>query len=190
MTSGIPIRPSQFITRDGPGSLVPTVGGSILIPKLSILVNYLLDRSKGKDSFNEPNADGKTDLNKFVIDDSRMERMLRYFNSHKKPFESKIKVFSLPTNADLRVQETQNIMEGYVFPRWGICTQHRGQVAHPASTTGGCRSRWTWRPRWARETPASPAAPAARGLRGRPSRTTPARRPGRERPEWRARAWK
>jgi len=126
MSSNTPVRPSQFVTRDGPGALVPTVGGSILIPKLSILVNYLLDKSKGKNSFKDPDADGKTDLNKFVIIDNRMERMLRFFNSKKKPFESEIKVFSLPTNADLRVPETQNIHQGYVFPRWGICTQHRG----------------------------------------------------------------
>lgn len=126
MNNATSVRSSQFITRDGPGSLMPTIGGSILIPNLSTLINYLLDKSKGKDSFNEPDADGKTDLNKFVISDSRMERMLRYFNSKKKQFESEIKVFKLPTNADLRVQETQNILEGYVFPRWGICTQHRG----------------------------------------------------------------
>lgn len=126
MAEVTPIRPSQFVTRDGPGSLVPTVGGSILIPSLSILVNHLLDKSRGRDAFNEPDADGKTGLNKFVIKDSRMERLLRHFNSREEQFKSEIKIFRLPTNADLRVPETQNVLEGYIFPQWGICTQHNG----------------------------------------------------------------
>lgn len=126
MTSVTPIRPSQFVMRNGPGSLVPTVEGAILIPQLSILVNQLLHTSYGKDNFNQPDADGKTSLSKFVIPDGRMERMLRHFNSKDKPFESDIKIFKLPTNVDLRIKETRNILSGFVFPRWGICTQHKG----------------------------------------------------------------
>ena len=33
-----PVRPSQFVTRDGPGALVPTVGGSMLIPSITRFV--------------------------------------------------------------------------------------------------------------------------------------------------------
>lgn len=126
MTSVTPIRPSQFMMRNGPGSLIPTVEGAILIPQLSTLVNELLHTSSGSDNFNQPDANGKTSLNKFEILDSRMERMLRHFNSREKPFEKNIRIFNLPTNVDLRIKETRNILSGFIFPRWGICTQHKG----------------------------------------------------------------
>ena len=124
-----PIRPSQFMTRNGPGALTPTVEGSMLIPQLSTLVQQLLNSpSKASKNFCEPDsATGKTGLYKFEINDSRMERMLRHFNS--KPgrfFEKNIKIFSLPTNSDLRIKETQSVLSGFIFPRWGLCTQHNG----------------------------------------------------------------
>ncbi len=122
-----PVRPSQFVTRDGPGSLMPSVDGSILIPSITNIVQYLIGASKAKDKFNEPDADGKTGLNKFTISDGKMERLLKHHNSKPdKQFEKEIKVFRLPTNADLSVPETDPVLTGYVFPRWGICTQHRG----------------------------------------------------------------
>jgi hypothetical protein len=123
-----PIRPSQFMTRNGPGALTPTVEGSILMPQLSALVQELLrSGTKASISFSKPNSVGKTGLYKFEITDSRMERMLRHFNSKPdKIFEKNIRVFSLPTNADLSIKETQSIIRGFIFPRWGICTQHKG----------------------------------------------------------------
>ena len=56
-----------------------------------------------------------------------MERMLRHFNSKPgKSFEKNIKMFRLPTNADLRIKEVDSILKGFIFPRWGLCTQHKG----------------------------------------------------------------
>jgi len=123
-----PIRPSQFMTRNGPGALTPTVEGSILMPQLTALVQELLySRTKASISFCKENSIRKTGLSKFEITDSRMERMLRYFNSRpNRIFEKNIKMFSLPTNADLSIKETQSILRGFIFPRWGICTQHKG----------------------------------------------------------------
>ncbi len=123
-----PIRPSQFMTRNGPGALTPTVEGSILIPQLSTLVQELLHSgTKASISFSKPNAIGKIGLYKFEITDGRMERMLRHFNSRPDEiFEKNIRIFSLPTNADLSIKETQSILRGFIFPRWGICTQHKG----------------------------------------------------------------
>ena len=123
-----PIRPSQFITRTGPGALTPTVQGSMLIPQLSTLVQELMNSgTKASVNFSEPDSFGKTGLQKFEINDSRMERMLRHFNSKpEKSFEKNIKIFRLPTNADLRIKEIDPILKGFIFPRWGLCTQHKG----------------------------------------------------------------
>jgi hypothetical protein len=116
------------MTRNGPGALTPTVEGSMLIPQLSTLVQELLNSgSKASVNFSEPDSTGKSGLHKFEINDSRMERMLRHFNSKPgKPFEKNIKIFRLPTNADLRIKETQSVLNGFIFPRWGLCTQHIG----------------------------------------------------------------
>lgn len=124
------IRPSQFITRNGPGALSPTVEGSILMPQLSTLVQQLMHSgTKASISFSKPNSIGKSGLYKFEITDSRMERMLRHFNSRPDEiFEKNIRIFSLPTNADLSIKETQSILKGFIFPRWGICTQHTGPI--------------------------------------------------------------
>jgi len=126
-----PIRPSQFMTRSGPGALTPTVEGSILIPQLSAMVQELLNSgTQASKNFCLPRpSDGKSGLQKFEITDERMVRMLRYFNSSPdKPFEKHIKIFRLPTNADLTIKETQSILKGYIFPKWGICNQHKGST--------------------------------------------------------------
>ena len=122
-----PVRPSQFVTRDGPGSLMPSAGSSILIPSITHIVEFLSSGSKGKDVFNEPDIDGKRGLDKFVITDGKMERLLKQHNSKPdKPFDKEIKVFRLPTNDDLGVPTTQPVLTGYIFPKWGLCTQHNG----------------------------------------------------------------
>ena len=123
-----PVRPSQFVTRDGPGALVPTVSGSMLIPSITRIIRYLARESKAQKNFNQPDDDtGATGLHKFVIDDNQMIRILRKFNSKPdKPFENEIQIFSLPTNAELRLKETDDVFRGYIFPKWGICNQHRG----------------------------------------------------------------
>ena len=121
-----PVRPSQFITRDGPGALVPTVSGSMLIPSLTRIVRFISQESFAQQKFNQPDDDtGATGLHKFVIEDDQMIRLLRKFNSKPdKPFENDIKVFSLPTNAQLRMKATDDVFRGYIFPKWGICNQH------------------------------------------------------------------
>ena len=129
MNSGdTPIRPSQFVTRDGPGSLMPTADGMILIPSIAHITEYLNSTSKGKAEFKQPDeSTGKVGLRKFELDDVRMNRLLQHYNSRPdRQFEGEIKFFRLPTNADLRKNATDSILTGYIFPKWGICSQHEG----------------------------------------------------------------
>ena len=122
-----PIRPSQFINRDGPGAMIPTAGGSIIVPSIDRIVKFLESGKTKGSNFMEPDASGKTGLHKFEIKDNRMERLLWHFNSKDKKFElPNIKIFKLPTNDDLTVSTTEKIIEGDIFPHWGICSAHRG----------------------------------------------------------------
>jgi len=124
-----PVRPSQFVTRNGPGSLIPTTAGSILIPSLQRLVKQLQD-GPSRETFKQPDSEGNTGLDKFTIADDPNARIIRlvtfFIKRFDKNFNSEIKIFRLPTNADLRIPETRNILTGDVFPRWGICSQHVG----------------------------------------------------------------
>ena len=122
-----PIRPSQFITRDGPGAILPTADGSIMIPSLDRLVSFLESGKPKQSNFMEPDANGKTGMHKFEIKDDRIRRLLFNFNSKDNDFDlPNVSVFRLPTNEDLTVPVTERIIEGNIFPQWGICSAHRG----------------------------------------------------------------
>ena len=120
------IRPSQFITRYGPGSLLPTTGASITAPSIGRMFGNL-DKPIG--NFRET-VDGKQQLNKIEINDVNMSRILFQINKEKIPFDD-LHIFSMPTNTSLNsteknVDADQDIYQGELFPEWGICSRHTG----------------------------------------------------------------
>ena len=122
------IRPSQFLTRYGPGSLLPTTGSSIVSPSISSMI---VDLEKPIGNFNEI-VDHKKQLNKIEILDSNMTKMLYQKNGETIPFND-IRIFNMPTNASLNsaektVEPTQTIYEAKLFPKWGICSNHKANT--------------------------------------------------------------
>jgi len=134
----ITIRPSQFITRYGPGSLLPGDSCSVTSPSVEGMIS---DLREPIGNFSEV-VQGKKELNKIEISDSRMIKMLRRFN--KKIDLDEIHVFEMPTNESLNskahpVASFDNIYKSRLFPEWATCSKHSGDrilskiVHHPIS---------------------------------------------------------
>ena len=121
----IPIRPSQFITRYGPGSLLPADACSITSPSIHDMVG---DLNSPIGNFEEQ-VDGKKGLTKISIEDFKMTKMLRRFNPDVEP--ESIRIFEMPTNASLNsrkhpVADHGTIFKSKIFPEWAVCSKHAG----------------------------------------------------------------
>ncbi len=110
------IRPSQFITRYGPGTLLSTKYHTFVVPSIQSLVGNL----NGKGNFADDNLQGISGLYKYEVNDSRMRRMLLRTNTGIN--WRKLKLFSLPTNTSLIVPSTEKIYRCDAFPKWVYCT--------------------------------------------------------------------
>ena len=102
------IRPSQFVTTYGSGSLVALPDGHVVIPTVTTIVNDLKKIMK----FNERNDNGLSGLDKFAIKDPKMERILLSRFSDDK---IQIGIFRLPTNADLQEPEVKPLFKLILF---------------------------------------------------------------------------
>ena len=121
----IPIRPSQFVTRYGPGSLLPGDSCSVTSPSISDMITEL---NKPIGNFAEP-VEGKKELKKIEIHDSKMLKMLRRFNNDVEMDD--IHIFEMPTNASLNsrvhpVADFDKIYKSRIFPEWATCSKHVG----------------------------------------------------------------
>lgn len=111
------LRPSQYVTTYGSGSLVTLPNGHVVVPTVTSIVK---DFKKIK-SFNETNDNGLKGLDKFAIQDQKMEQILLNIFSND---EIQIKIFKLPTNADLQEPEVKELFKANPFPRWSVCYKH------------------------------------------------------------------
>lgn len=92
-----------------------------VIPNLQSLVSDL----RSKTSFAEQNRLGKRGLEKFQIYDSKLEGVIKgklegmgFKDDHE------IRIFRLPSNADMRIPGAQKLYTTNVFPKWSICKRH------------------------------------------------------------------
>ena len=111
----IQIRPSQLITRYGPGSLLAGKSMTWVTPTLQDLIANL----NGVGNFEVPNTPGDKRLYKYELNDSRMKNILHRFNNDVD--WHKLKIFSLPTNSSLIVADMKKIYHCNIFPKWAIC---------------------------------------------------------------------
>ena len=119
------LRPSQFVTTYGTGSLIRVGQLYRVIPSLSRIVE---DLSRTR-SFSEPNSLGKRGLEKFCIQDSKLESMIKGKLEQFDPYDSsEVKIFRLPSNADMRVADGEKLYGTIVFPRWSICKRHSESI--------------------------------------------------------------
>ena len=108
------IRPSQFITRYGPGTLL-TGKDTFIVPSIQNMVGNLNDVG----DFNDANLQGDSGLYKYEINDYRMKRLLLRLNSDTN--WRKLKLFSLPTNSSLIIPPSQKLYRCDDFPKWVLC---------------------------------------------------------------------
>jgi len=134
----IPIRPSQYITRYGPGSLLPADFCSLSAPSIPRMIS---DLNTPIGNFEE-DVNGKKKLRKIEIYDSKMKKMLRRFN--KDAGIGDLHIFDMPTNASLNsknhsVTDRDNIYQARLFPEWATCSKHLGDrifakiIGHPVT---------------------------------------------------------
>lgn len=129
----VPIRPSQFTTRYGPGALLSGKHTTWVVPSVQDLVR-LLHRKR---NFNEPNSQGKRGLDKYEIFDSRMERVLNR-RLPKKDSDCQVRLFSLPTNSSLVLKDLDNLYECNNLTEWSICySSHHHHMKILAKTSRG-----------------------------------------------------
>jgi hypothetical protein len=95
------IRPSQFILSYGVGSIIETDRGSRIIPSFQKWGKYFSKYSS-----------------KEIDDSSAINQLLNN--------KEDAKIFSIPTNSDLKKSDNKNIYQLFVFPRWGVCMMHSG----------------------------------------------------------------
>jgi hypothetical protein len=125
-TNKVAIRPSQFLTRYGPGSLLPSRGTSLTAPSVSDMVTNL---NEPIGNFLEP-IDKKQSLKKIEIEDLRMIKRLYEINKGYVDFDN-IHIFTMPSNASLNsitkhVGDNEDVYKAEIFPKWGVCSNHHG----------------------------------------------------------------
>jgi len=108
--SGQSVRPSQFITTYGPGSILESREGPRIIPSLEGSQIYQGLR-----------------LTDFEITDQRLSRAL-----------DNCGILRLPTNAELGLPEFTEIYRTYAFPSWSLCVTHGILYRVNRNTRTGC----------------------------------------------------
>lgn len=117
------IRKSQFVLSYGPGSIIEGKNGSRLIPNLdSGLSRYLSEEF----------------LEKNEIDDIRMSNIVKTLESEGQKHD--IGLFSLPSNASLKLKDSVGIYNTFVFPIWKICfdKKHKYPILFDSSKSEKC----------------------------------------------------
>ena len=105
------IRPSQYVTTYGSGALIPLSSSRhTIIPDLSRIIGSM-------------NNFPKFNLKKFQVSDPHMEHVLSRMPSMD---NKKIRIFRIPSNADLDKGDKTPLFKTIVFPRWSVCNAHPG----------------------------------------------------------------
>ena len=95
------IRPSQFITTFGPGSILEGPDGPRVV--------YNLARS---------NVFHSRPVSDFAIDDAGLSRIISTQTN------TTAQIVRLPTNADFNTPDGDSIYETEMFPKWSLCVDH------------------------------------------------------------------
>ncbi|MBM4828595.1 DUF1998 domain-containing protein [Actinospica acidiphila] len=104
------IRPSQFVITLGPGSILETGSGPVVLKTVDALFNEIGRAPQDFEIVDER-------LSRLELNDARIARV--------------------PTNAELGLPSDRTIYPTHAFPFWSLCTQHRPhQVLYAAD--GGC----------------------------------------------------
>ncbi len=123
-------RISQFVTTYGPGSLVRMEKNSHrVIPSLEILVDDLKKQKEWAKL-----TDG---LEEFRIRDDKLEKIIRekLTNADIELDEKQVKIFKLPTNADMKIPEGKQLYGTIPFPQWSVCYRNNHNVLGKANGT-------------------------------------------------------
>ena len=126
-------RISQFVTTYGPGSLVRMEKSHRVIPGLQILVD---DLKKQKEW-----AKITGGLEEFRIHDDKLEKIIRerLTDTDVDLDEKQVRIFKLPTNADMKIPEGKQLYGTIPFPQWSVCTRNNHNVLGKSEWDG---SRW------------------------------------------------
>lgn len=122
----VAIRPSQFVTRYGSGSLIPRKSVTWVVPDVEKLVKSL----EKTQNFDSPDTQGQTGLKKYAVSDKQMRRILHRLNP-KVEWEN-LKIFQLPSNSSLAVPDLDRLYQCDPVSVWGICHN----VAHHTKILG------------------------------------------------------
>ena len=131
----VQIRPSQFTTKYGSGSLVLGKSTAWVVPS----TKYMVGNLRGRGNFDEPNSQGHRGLHKYELGDSRMKRILHRL--HPNTSREKLKLFSLPSNSSLTIKDQAKLYKCNHLSRWFICynSAHASKVLVDAHRNDG---RW------------------------------------------------
>ncbi len=103
------IRESQFVLMYGPGALIESKNGTRLIPE----INHCLGSKKYNADFLKKNE---------FDNEIRMSSVIKSITD-----ESKIHLFSMPSNSSQNIEKGNGSYYTYVFPTWKICNdKHDG----------------------------------------------------------------
>lgn len=111
----VPIRPSQFITRYGPGSLISGKSIMWIVPKIQDIISNL----NGNDEFEDSNSNELGGIRKYEINDYRMKRILHRLLP--KIDWKNLRLFSLPSNSSLIMGEFKKLYKCMMLSYWAIC---------------------------------------------------------------------
>lgn len=119
---GRQIRPSQFVTTYGPGSLLRIGQLQMMMPSFQHMVQDLLKIEQ----FRKPDENEKWGLDKFQIPDKKIEKIINGIleKNGMRDNSGRINIFKLPSNADLSLPSGSILYTTEIFPRWAICKRH------------------------------------------------------------------
>jgi hypothetical protein len=109
---GQSLRPSQFITTFGPGSILETPDGPVVIAAPGY--SGLFDNNVYPDTYE--------------IRDLRLSQALL----------GNKRIFRIPSNAELGVNENRAVYNTYHFPRWSLCASHGVLYNYQPQALIGC----------------------------------------------------
>ena len=117
------IRKSQYVLTYGPGSIIESQNGSRVIPSIDTGLSFYIN-----DEF----------LKKNEIEDIRMSTIVEGFEENSRG--KGIGLFTLPSNASLKLKESRGIYNTFIFPVWKLCfsQNHKIPILFNSSETETC----------------------------------------------------
>jgi len=105
------VRPSQFVLSYGPGAILESPSGPVIVPDLGAMIGTL-------------GRNGHSDPSRFEILDQRFTSQPLHPDLPDQPGGEPWAILRIPSNAELKWKDGKQVYPAKAFPHWCLCSRH------------------------------------------------------------------